>query len=324
VSPSLSLTDRGTAVSLCESPRVRELVYVGTDDGALWRGNIGGEWKQLQANLPAMPGPRYVSDIAASYHKDDRLYVTLDGHRSDDHRTYVFVSEDRGATWRSLAIGLPSYEPCHAIAEDPRNENLLFLGTEYCCYVSLDRGEHWQAFDTGLPTVAVRDLFVQDRDADLIAATHGRGVFAVDIGPLRQFDGTVAAEAMHLFQPEDAILWQMTSRRLQGDRDWRSKNPAYGVDLHVWCAAAPAAAPKVIIRDVTGKQVAEVTGAARAGLQTLHWDARLDRQLAAPGTYAACLAVGDSEQRRTFTLHADPAVASGDDATTTTATQRNQ
>ncbi len=317
VSPPLGRTDAGTAVSLCESPRVRGLVYVGTDDGALWRGAVGDRngdaWQQLQQNLPAMPGPRYVSDLVASHHADNRIYATLDGHRSDDLRTYVFVSDDRGATWTSLATGLPSYEPCHAIAEDPRNENLLFLGTEYGCYVSLDRGDHWQPLGRDLPTVAVRDLFVQDRDGDLIAATHGRGVQVLDLAPLRQFDGTVAASAAHLFQPEDAILWRMQRRGRQGDRDFRAPNPAYGLDLYVWFAAAPGPAPKVLIFDITGRQVAALPTSSRAGLQTLHWDARIERQLAKPGTYCASLTVGDREQKRAFALHPDPQNA-GDDA----------
>lgn len=323
VSPALARTDRGTATALAESPRVRDLLYVGTDDGALWRGQIGGEWQPLQANVPGLPGPRYVSDVVPSLHRDDRVYATFEGHRSDDHRSYVYVSEDRGASWRSLTVGLPSYEPCHVLAEDPRNENLLFLGTEFGCWVSLDRGDHWEAVGRGLPTVAVRDLFVHDRDGDLIAATHGRGVFVLDIAPLRQFDATVAAAKAHLFQPEDGILWRMTSRGLAGHREWRAENPPYGVPIHVWIGEDTADAPKVVIRDVTGKQVAEIAGKQGRGLQTLHWDARSGQRLAAPGTYAACLRTGEQEQKRAFRLHPDPAADVDADAADSPSTDRN-
>ncbi len=315
VSPVLALTDEGTATALAESPLVRDRIYVGTDDGAIWHGEVGSQWTQRQQNLPGMPGARYVSDLAPSYHKDGRVYVTLDGHRNDDLRTYVFVSEDKGATWTSLSDGLPSFEPCHAIAEDPRNENLLFLGTEFGAYVSLDRGEHWHTMGKDLPTVAVRDLFVHDRDGDLIAATHGRGVFTVDIAPLRAFDAAAAAAEGHLFPPEDAILWRMTSRSLSGNRGFRAPNPGYGVALYVYFASPPEPAPKVTIHDVTGKEIAAVEGAARSGLQVLRWDARISNRLAKPGDYSARLVVGKNTQVEAFRLHPDPGMheRNGDD-----------
>ena len=315
VSEKLGLTDDGTATALCESPRVRDLLYVGTDDGALWRGEIGGEWMQLQDNLPGMNGARYVSDVAASFHRDSRVYVTLDGHRSDDMRTYVFVSDDKGATWTSLSNGLPSFEPCYAIAEDPRNENLLFLGTEYGCYVSLDRGDHWFPLGKELPVVAVRDLFVHDRDADLVAATHGRGVFTIDIAPLRAFDSAASKRAIHLFPPEDAILWRMRSRGLTGDRGYFAKNPPYGAPIHVHCASMPEQKPVVTIHDVTGKEVAKVEGELRKGLQTLHWDARIGGKLAKPGAYSARMTEGKATQIHAFRLLRDPeSIANDDDA----------
>ncbi|MGE3175509.1 MAG: PDZ domain-containing protein [Planctomycetota bacterium] len=306
VSPPLGLTDAGTATALAESPLVRGLLYVGTDDGALWRREPDGAWTELHAHLPAMPGPRYVSDLWPSQHAADRVYVTLDGHRDDDRRTYVLVSEDRGATWASLATGLPSYEPCYAFAEDPRNQDLLFLGTEYGCHASLDRGARWQPLGRDLPITAVRDLFVHDRDGDLIAATHGQGVFVLDIAPLRQWNDEVVGAATHLFAPEDAVLWRMTSRGMQGDRGFRADNPPYGVAFWLFCAAPPAAAPKLTVHDVTGAKVAEVEAAARAGLQRVQWDARLDNRLAPTGSYSVRLADGDDTQVRAFRLRPDP------------------
>jgi photosystem II stability/assembly factor-like uncharacterized protein len=313
VSGPLGLSEKGTAVSLAESPRVQGLLYVGTDDGALWRSDDGGQaWQRLDPNLPIV-APRYVSDIVPSHFADDRVYVTLDGHRFDDFRTYVFVSNDRGASWQALDTDLPSCEPCFAVLEDPRNENLLFLGTEYGCYASLDRGNRWFPMGSNLPTVAVRDLFVQDRDSDLIAATHGRGVWVVDIEPLRQLTAAVGKSPAHLFAVEPAILWKLTSRGLQGQRDGRLPNPPYGATFHVWFAEAPKEAPVLTIHDVTGAEVAKVTGKATAGLQPIVWDARLGQnRLAGPGTYAVRLAGQPDVEARAFDLLPDPLVAAGD------------
>lgn len=321
ISPQLGRTSTGTATAIAESPRVPGLLYVGTDDGALWRTDDGGQkWQRLDQNLPLL-GPRYISDLVPSHFADQRVYLTIDGHRSDDFATYVLVSEDRGDTWRMLDDDLPGREPCYAVMEDPRNENLLFLGTEYGCYVSLNRGQHWLPLGSGLPTVSVRDLFVQDRDSDLIAATHGRGVWVLDIEPLRQLTAAIAKSPAHLFEVEPAILWQMTSRNLQGHRDWKAPNPAYGVTFYLWAAETPAKAPMLTIHDVTGTEIAKVEGKAIAGLQPVVWDARLGQgRTARPGTYAVRWAGQEGLAARAFELRPDPkTLPTGATAGTTTA-----
>jgi len=308
ISGPLGLTERGTAVSLAESPRAQGLLYAGTDDGALWRSDDGGrEWTRLDENLPIL-AQRYVSDIVPSHFDNDRVYITLDGHRYDDFSTYVFVSQDRGETWESLSDDLPLREPCYAFAEDPRNENLLLLGTEYGCHVSLDRGQRWFPLGDGLPTVSCRDLFIQDRDSDLVIGTHGRGVWIIDIEPLRQFTASVAGSASHLFAPESAILWRMKSRGFQGHRDYRAGNPPYGATFHVWLAEEPEQDPVLTIHDVTGEEISKATGKARAGLQTIVWDARKGaRNLVPPGEYAVRLQGHEDAAVRSFRLLPDPA-----------------
>jgi hypothetical protein len=313
VSPQLGLSEAGTAVSIAESPRVQGLLYVGTDDGALWRSEDGAvTWERIDQNLPTV-GPRYVSDIVPSHFADDRVYLTLDGHRFDDFATYAFVSNDRGKTWQSLTDDLPAREPSYAILEDPRNENLLFLGTEYGCHVSLDRGQRWFDLGRGLPTVAVRDLFIQDRDSDLIAATHGRGVWVLDIEALRQMTEAIGKGPAHLFAPEPAILWKMTSRGFQGHREAKAPNPAYGVTFYLWLAEEPKEAPVLTIHDVTGTEVARVTGKATAGVQAVQWDVRMGQnRLAKPGTYAVRWPGQDKIDARAFDLLPDPMTVSAE------------
>ena len=57
-------------------------------------------------------------------------YVTIDNHRLDDHKPYVFKTTDFGETWTSIAGNLPEGN-VNVIREDPKNRNLLYLGTEY-------------------------------------------------------------------------------------------------------------------------------------------------------------------------------------------------
>ena len=116
------------------------------------------------------------------------FYVTFDGHRANDFTPYVFVTTDFGKTFRSIASNLPTggLDFVHVIREDPYNRNLLFVGTDVGAYVSTDRGGSWQKFMTGLPTVPVHDLKIHPRDHELIAGTHGRSIWIVDIAPLEQ------------------------------------------------------------------------------------------------------------------------------------------
>lgn len=305
ISPVLGATDKGTATALAESPLKRGLIYVGTDDGALWRTDDGGnDWQRIDQNLP-IDELLYVSDIVPSHFKTGRVYLTLDGHRSDDFGTHVFVSEDSGKTWYTLGESLPGREVCHSFAEDPRNEELLFLGTEHGCWASLDRGYNWLRLTNGMPNSSVRELVIQDRDSDLVAATHGRGILVLDIEGLRQLTENVTKKDAHLFGVQPAYLWKLGSRGFQGHKNFKAKNPAYGATFHIWLREEPEEKPVLTVHDITGKEIAKVTGEKTAGMQVLQWSARMGRQLAKPGTYSVRLQSDDGE-RQAFVLRADP------------------
>lgn len=322
VSPALGATEAGTATSVAESPLVQGLLYVGTDDGALWRRGDDGDWQRIDQNLPVFE-ILYVSDIVPSQFDADRVYVTLDGHRSNDFQTHVFVSEDRGETFYDIGTTLPGREVCYSFAEDPRNQDLLFVGTEFGCWVSLDRGYNWLRLQGGLPNVSVRELVIQDRDSDLVCATHGRGLYALDIEGLRQIKPETAEVAADLLEVQPAYLWRMDSRGFQGNKEFAAENPPYGAVFHVWLRSVPDEAPVLTVHDVTGEQLAEVTGKKVAGLQPIRWDARIDRRrLAEPGTYAVRLKGHDDVPARAFELRADPAVGADADASAPAAQTR--
>ncbi len=204
-----------TITALAESPLVQGRLYAGTDDGRVWTSpDDGGEWIELTARFDGVPEGTYVSRLEPSRHDADRVYVSFDGHRTNDFTPYVYVSDDGGASFRSIAAGLPTGAPdfVHVVREDPRNENLLFVGTDLAVYASLDRGRSWRRFMESLPTVPVHDLRIHPRDRELIAGTHGRSIWIVDIAPLQDLTGNVLADGAAAFEPAPAYQFGEPAR----------------------------------------------------------------------------------------------------------------
>lgn len=171
----------GTLTTISESPFQFGLIYTGSDDGFVHvTKNGGGSWTKISDKFPK---DLWVSRVVASEFEKGRVYVTLNGYRWDDFKPYVFVSEDYGNTWTSIASNLP-LSPVNVIREDPNNENVLFVGTDNGVYVSMDRGKNWQPFETGIPNVPVHDLRVQKDEKHLVLGTHGRSIYLADIAPV--------------------------------------------------------------------------------------------------------------------------------------------
>ncbi|MGH9821952.1 MAG: WD40/YVTN/BNR-like repeat-containing protein, partial [Blastocatellia bacterium] len=134
----------GQVVTLAESPMKEGLLYAGTDDGNVQVSRDSGKtWTNITANVPGLPANTYVSRVTPSRFSEGTAFVTFDGHRSDDYKPYIYMTTDYGKTWKSLRANLPDGVTCRVIREHPRNQNLLFLGTEFGAYVSFDHGSRW-------------------------------------------------------------------------------------------------------------------------------------------------------------------------------------
>src|SRR5262249_13002873 len=146
VSPDLTRGGRAgdtghTITTLAESPLRPGLLYVGTDDGRVHVTRNGGkDWEELTEQIPG-PKDRWVTRVECSQHAEGTAYVTIDRHRNDDLRPYVFKTTDFGATWAALANNLPREGPVHVVRESSRNPELLFAGTEWGLFGSLDGGK---------------------------------------------------------------------------------------------------------------------------------------------------------------------------------------
>ena len=177
----------GTIATVSESPFEFGLIYTGSDDGKVFvTKNGGGNWIDISNTLPQ---DLWVSRVVASEHKKERVYVTLNGYRWDDFKSYVYVSDNYGQTWKNISSNIPM-SPVNVIVEDPNKENIIYVGTDNGAYVSMNGGEMYHAFAKALPAVAIHDMKIQKRENHLLLGTHGRSIYRTDLTTIQERDAT--------------------------------------------------------------------------------------------------------------------------------------
>ncbi len=285
--PQLSKNDGVSAFStitaISESPVLPGVVWAGTDDGNLQVSRDGGAtFAEVGKNIAALPAgalsggnPYWISRIDASHFDAGGAYISVDGHRSDDLKPYVFVTHDYGRTWSSAAGNLPAYGNVQVVREDPKNKDLLYAGTEFGLFISIDAGRSWERFMNGYPTVRTDDILVHPRDGDLIVASHGRSLFiADDITALQQLTPSTAAQDVVLFDARPAIAYAFdyrTDAYTGGDKQYAAENPARGTAISFYMKASAAGDAKVAISDAGGRTLCETTVPATAGIHRVQW-----------------------------------------------------
>lgn len=206
ISPDLTQGGRegnvayGTLTTISESKQQFGLIYAGSDDGLVHVTKDGGiNWQTISTTFPK---DLWVSRVAASTHKNERVYVTLNGYRWDDFTPYVYVSDDYGQSWRSIAPGFKTLS-VNVLTEDNINPDILYLGTDNGVYISFDQGKDWQTFHKGLPPVAVHDMVIQTEARDLVVGTHGRSVYKVNLKSIQQLNEEVLKSDLTLFSVDN-------------------------------------------------------------------------------------------------------------------------
>ncbi|HVQ42062.1 MAG TPA: hypothetical protein VMS54_07650 [Vicinamibacterales bacterium] len=166
-----------TIIAVAESPKKKDLLYVGTDDGRLHTTIDGGkEWTELTMKLPVR---RWISRVTPSSHAEGTVYVTQRGREDDDFAAYVYKSTDFGKTFQSIVNNIPA-GPVNVIREDPKNPNVLYVGTDFGVFVSTSGGARWEVLGGNLPSVQVSDLQISARDNVIVISTYGRGMWVFD------------------------------------------------------------------------------------------------------------------------------------------------
>ncbi len=288
-----------------------------------------------------VPGPRWVSSIEASRYAAGRVYVTLDAHRSDDDAPYVFVSEDYGATWKALSDSLPRGST-RVLREDRSRENLLYLGTEFGFWVSLDRGAHWmRCHGANLPTVAIHEVAQHQTEGDIVLATHGRSLWALDATPLRELAKDGAISKPSLLTPSKVVRWVTRSRHGSsgGAKHFTGQGPTDQAEIFYLLPAA-ARGVQLSVHDLSGKLLHTFEAKTEAGLHRITWNLRREataadrakreaqlkkrfgdgwkrflrffrnrQPMVADGTYEVRMTVAGKTQTTKLTIEPDPTVS---------------
>jgi len=287
ISPDLTYKDpnkRGdipyqTIFAISESPLKFGLIYVGTDDGKVHATKNGGvTWAEIMDGLPYK---KWVSRIVASAYDEGTVYMSQNGKRHDDFAAYLWKSTDYGKTWEDITSNIPC-GPINVIREDPKNKNVLYVGTDLGVYVSINGGKSWQVLANNLPTTFVHDLKIHPRDDIIVIATHGRGMWALDVSYIQKCDEKFIAKTTYLFEINSAKLPRRRERGKINGYIYYYLNKPQKVSLSV--------------SDEPGNLIRKLKGTGDRGLNRVVWDLRTDeKKYVEPGAYTIKLSAGAVE-----------------------------
>ncbi len=277
-----------TIFTLSESPKKFGVLYAGTDDGRVWMTkNSGGHWQEIGDGLPY---GKWVSHMEASRVAEGRVYMTQNGKRDDDFAAYIWKSEDYGQTWESIKSNIP-YGPVNVIREDPKDEQILYVGTDYGVFVSMNRGQNWQALVGNLPTTYVHDINIHPRDDIAVIATHGRGMWALDVQMLRELVRVENSEAI-------AGIFDISAAGLPYNKQYYRRTVK---KLNAPYYLKRAAKVKIEIRNAQDTLVFNEKAEAAKGLNKVVWDLyKTDGELAEKGTYTLHITGKGFEESKAF------------------------
>ncbi|HKP37307.1 MAG TPA: hypothetical protein VJT71_10640 [Pyrinomonadaceae bacterium] len=333
-------TSYGYIVTIAESPVVPGILWAGTDDGNIQISRDGGAtWTNVAKNVPGIGELYHISRIEPSHFDAATAYLSVDGHRFDDWKPYVFVTRDYGATWSSISSNLPAVGHVNVIREDPKNKDLLFVGTEVGFFLSIDGGREWRKLMSGLPTVRVDDILIHPRDNDVIIGTHGLGIYILDdITPLQQLTRSKVLDTeSFLFDVRPGTQWfndLRLSRSTGGAKLFRGANPPAGTAISYYLKAQPTTDVKITISDYTGKVIRNINGTKELGINRVQWNLRGNPPprpanaptgggggggggfaglfnigpLVEPGTYVVKISVDGKDSTTKVVVEADPGI----------------
>ncbi len=227
-----AMSNYNTITSLAESPVLEGLLYAGTDDGIIQISEDGGaNWRKVElASIKGIPATAFVNDVRADLFDASTVYAALDNHKYGDYRPYLIKSTDKGRSWSMMNGNLPQKLLTWRLVQDHIKKELLFAATENGVYVSSNSGGSWTQLKGGMPTISVRDITIQRRENDLVAASFGRGFYIMDdISPIRDLTPAMREKEATLFSTKPAYWYVPKEPEYgQGNAEYAGENAPFG------------------------------------------------------------------------------------------------
>ncbi len=219
----------------------QNMLWAGTDDGRVHYTQNGGQnWTDVSNNISGLPKGSWIVQIKASNKNKGEALLVANDYRRFNYTPYAYRTTNYGKTWNRIVDENDTESYALSILEDPKEKNLLFLGTDDGLYVSTNAGSDWMKWTHGFPTVSVKDLVIQEREDDLVIGTFGRAAWVLDdIKPLREIakNTSVLNENIRVFSPPiayQAAYQQPTGSRFGGDATYHGENRASGARIRYY------------------------------------------------------------------------------------------
>ena len=205
-------TDGLNALAISENTNY---IYTSSKDSLYRTTNAGGNWSLVSQALPELQ----ITYIAVHPDDPEILWVTFSGFTAGDK---VFRSLDGGDTWENFSAGLPNL-PANCVVHQASTDELLYVGTDMGVYYRDSTMSEWLPLGAGLPNVIVYELEIHYASGKLRAATHGRGIWEVDL--VVSPEELVIYVASDATGAEDGTSWSDAYSNLQDALDEAALNP---------------------------------------------------------------------------------------------------
>ncbi|MFT4600244.1 MAG: photosystem II stability/assembly factor-like uncharacterized protein, partial [Arenicella sp.] len=237
-----------TIFAAAESPKEKDLLWVGTDDGLVHVSRDGGNgW--VNVTPPDMPEWTMINSIEIDPFSDGGLFVAATSYKLGDYAPYLFHTVDYGKTWKKIVSGIDENHFTRVIRADPNKIGLLYAGTESGLYISFNNGASWEPFQENLPIVPITDMKI--KEGNLIVATQGRSFWILDdIHLIPQY---MEKKPWHLeiFKPADAYQMGGSTR----ESATSGTNHTGGVRVHYFLEKELEKTDTVAIRFYEGQKM---------------------------------------------------------------------
>ena len=169
-----------TCITSAVLPDDQRVIYTGTDDAKISvTTNSGVNWTDVTGSLPQ----RYITDVNCDRRNPGVAYVTLSGFNIDERNTHIFRTTNYGVNWINISGNLLNV-PANSVIVDYVRDSVLYLGCDAGVYYTTNFGTSWNILGTGLPNAPVFDINYHPTAQILVAGTHGRSIYQIDLSSI--------------------------------------------------------------------------------------------------------------------------------------------